>query len=171
LWGSDDRYKSSYLDAFPGYYTTGDSGYVDEDKYLFVMGRTDDVINVSGHRLSTGAMEQVVASHPAVAECAVIGVADPLKGQRPSGYVVLKSGVDIPEEQLRKELIGLVRQDIGPVADFKDVAIVGALPKTRSGKILRKTMRQIADGEEYVVPSTIEDPSVIEELLSILRAV
>lgn len=171
LWGSDDRYKSSYLDAFPGYYTTGDSGYVDEDKYLFVMGRTDDVINVSGHRLSTGAMEQVVASHPAVAECAVIGVADPLKGQRPSGYVVLKSGVDIPEEQLRKELIGLVRQDIGPVADFKDVAIVGALPKTRSGKILRKTMRQIADGEEYVVPSTIEDPSVIEELLSILRGV
>lgn len=169
LWGSNERYKSSYLDAFPGYYATGDSGFKDDENYLFVMGRTDDVINVSGHRLSTGAMEQVVASHPAIAECAVIGVADPLKGQRPSGYVVLKSGVDIAEEDLRKELIALVRQDIGPVADFKDVAVVAALPKTRSGKILRKTMRQIADGEEYVVPSTIEDASVIDDLLDVLR--
>lgn len=169
LWGSDDRYKSSYLEAFPGYYATGDSGFKDRENYLFVMGRTDDVINVSGHRLSTGAMEQVVASHPAIAECAVIGIADPLKGQRPAGYVVLKSGVDISEEDLRKELIALMRQNIGPVADFKDVAVVGALPKTRSGKILRKTMRQIADGEEYVVPSTIEDASVIDDLLVVLR--
>ncbi|WP_237233415.1 propionyl-CoA synthetase [Rothia nasisuis] len=169
LWGNDDRYISSYLDAFPGYYTTGDSGYIDEDGYVFVMGRTDDVINVSGHRLSTGAMEQVLASHPAVAECAVIGVADQLKGQRPAGYVVLKAGADITEEQLAAELIASVRNDIGAVADFKDVKIVEALPKTRSGKILRKTMRQIADGEQYTVPSTIEDMSVLDDIARILK--
>lgn len=133
------------------------------------MGRTDDVINVSGHRLSTGAMEQVLGSHQAVAECAVIGVADELKGQRPSGYVVLKSGVQISEEVLAKELVSMVRAHIGPVADFREVRIVAALPKTRSGKILRKTMRQIADGKPYTVPSTIEDPNVIEELLPFLR--
>jgi propionyl-CoA synthetase len=169
LWGDDRRYVDSYLSAFPGYYATGDSGYVDEDGYVYVMGRTDDVINVSGHRLSTGAMEQVLASHPAVAECAVIGVADPLKGQRPAGYVVLKAGVDVPEDRLRAELVALVRERIGAVADFKDVAVVEGLPKTRSGKILRKTMRQMADGEQYTVPSTIEDTSVLDALQEVLR--
>jgi len=169
LWGDDERYVSSYLRAFDGSYTTGDSGYRDRDGYVFVMGRTDDIINVAGHRLSTGAMEQVIGQHPAVAECAVIGLADPLKGQRPSGYVVLKSGVDVPEEVLVKDLIALVRRDIGAVADFKHVAVVEALPKTRSGKILRKTMRQIADGEDYVVPSTIEDAGVIDQLITTLR--
>lgn len=169
LWGNDDRYVSSYLQAFDGVYATGDSGYRDEDGYLFVMGRTDDVINVAGHRLSTGAMEQVIGQHPAVAECAVIGVSDPLKGQHASGYVVLKSGVDVPGPELAKELIALVRRDIGPVADFKNVTVVDALPKTRSGKILRKTMRQIADGEECVIPSTIEDATVIERLMGVLR--
>lgn len=168
LWGNDERYISSYLSAFDGYYATGDSGYVDEDGYVYVMGRTDDVINVSGHRLSTGAMEQVLAAHPAVAECAVIGIADPLKGQKPSGYVVLKSGADIDEETLTQELIAKVRHDIGAVADFKDVKIVEGLPKTRSGKILRKTMRQIADGETYKVPSTIEDESVLQDIKSVL---
>jgi propionyl-CoA synthetase len=169
LWGNDERFIQSYLSIFDGYYTTGDSGYLDDDGYLFVMGRTDDVINVSGHRLSTGAMEQVVAMHPAVAECAVIGVADPLKGQRPSGYVVLKQGARVEEATLRQELVELVRSQIGPVADFKDVQVVPALPKTRSGKILRKTMRQMADGDEYSVPSTIEDASVLEDLLRVLR--
>ncbi|WP_285249011.1 propionyl-CoA synthetase [Pseudarthrobacter sp. efr-133-R2A-89] len=169
LWRNDERYISSYLQAFEGSYATGDSGYRDGDGYLFVMGRTDDIINVAGHRLSTGAMEQVIGQHPAVAECAVIGVADSLKGQRPSGYVVLKSGVDIPPELLEKDLIALVRRDIGAVADFKHVTVVEALPKTRSGKILRKTMRQIADGEEYTVPSTIEDPRVIDQLAGVLR--
>ncbi|MFB0835466.1 AMP-binding protein [Arthrobacter halodurans] len=169
LWGNDDRYVASYLEQFPGHYATGDSGYLDDDGYLFVMGRTDDVINVSGHRLSTGAMEQVLGSHPAVAECAVIGVADELKGQRPSGYVVLKHGADITEERLAAELVGMVRAQIGPVADFREVRVVEALPKTRSGKILRKTMRQIADGKAYSVPSTIEDPAVIEALLPFLR--
>jgi propionyl-CoA synthetase len=169
LWGNDERYISSYLQAFEGCYATGDSGYRDEDGYVFVMGRTDDIINVAGHRLSTGAMEQVLGQHPAVAECAVIGVSDPLKGQRPSGYVVLKAGVDVPEDVLVKDLIALVRRDIGAVADFKHVAVVEALPKTRSGKILRKTMRQIADGEDYVVPSTIEDAGVIDQLIGTLR--
>lgn len=169
LWGNDDRFISSYLEAFEGYYATGDSGFIDEDGYVFVMGRTDDVINVSGHRLSTGAMEQVLASHPAVAECAVIGIADLLKGQRPAGYVVLKAGADISEEQLATELIASVRNDIGAVADFKDVKIVEGLPKTRSGKILRKTMRQIADGEDYKVPSTIEDMSVLDRIADVLR--
>ncbi|MDJ0458868.1 AMP-binding protein [Arthrobacter sp. NQ7] len=170
LWGNDERYVSSYLQAFEGFYATGDSGYRDEDGYLFVMGRTDDIINVAGHRLSTGAMEQVIGQHPAVAECAVVGLADPLKGQRPSGYVVLKSGVDIPRDILARDLVALVRRDIGAVADFKEVTVVDTLPKTRSGKILRKTMRQIADGGEYTVPSTIEDPAVIDQLLGVLRA-
>ncbi|GAA1187236.1 AMP-binding protein [Nesterenkonia xinjiangensis] len=169
LWGDDQRYIDSYLSVFPGFYTTGDSGFLDEDGYLFVMGRTDDVINVAGHRLSTGAIEAVVAAHPAVAECAVIGLADELKGQRAGGYVVLKSGHDVDVEVLREELTSLVRRTIGPVAGFKDVAVVPALPKTRSGKILRKTMRQIADGQEHRVPSTIEDLSVLEELIPVLR--
>ncbi|MDO5635449.1 MAG: AMP-binding protein [Micrococcus sp.] len=175
LWGDDQRYIDSYLTAFEGHYATGDSGIVDEDGYVFVLGRTDDVINVSGHRLSTGVLEAALAAHPAVAECAVIGVADELKGQRPSGYVVLKSGVNVPEPgseaetALLDELRLEVRRTVGPVADFKDVAVVDALPKTRSGKILRKTMRQMADGVEYQVPSTIEDPSVLESLHELLR--
>lgn len=169
LWGNDQRFIDTYLTQIEGFYLTGDSGFLDEDGYLFVMGRTDDVINVSGHRLSTGAMEQVLASHPAVAECAVIGINDALKGQRASGYVVLKSGVDTDEETLKKEIVALVRQHIGPVADFREVSVVAGLPKTRSGKILRKTMRQIADGKEYTVPSTIEDPAVLDDLANYLR--
>jgi propionyl-CoA synthetase len=169
LWGDDERYVASYLSRYDGYYLTGDGGYRDEDGYLFVMGRTDDVINVAGHRLSTGAMEAVLAAHPAVAECAVIGVHDDLKGQVPRGFVVLKSGVDIGTEKLRGELVAAVRADIGPVASFKDVDVVGGLPKTRSGKILRKSMRAIADGREEPVPSTIEDPAVLEALRPVLR--
>ncbi|MGO1184219.1 MAG: AMP-binding protein [Micrococcaceae bacterium] len=175
LWGNDQRFIDSYLSTFDGYYATGDSGYIDDDGYLFVMGRTDDVINVSGHRLSTGALEQALAVHPAVAECAVIGLNDQLKGQRPSGYVVLKSGVDVPEadsaeeEELLAQLRATVRDAVGAVADFKDVAVVEALPKTRSGKILRKTMRQMADGDEVKVPSTIEDAAVLDALEPILR--
>ncbi|WP_186760682.1 AMP-binding protein [Arthrobacter alpinus] len=170
LWGNDQRYVDSYLGAFPGFYATGDSGYRDGDGYVFVMGRTDDIINVAGHRLSTGAMEQVVGTHPAVAECAVIGVVDALKGQKAMGFVVLKAGVSIDPEVLERELVALVRREIGPVADFKNAVVVDALPKTRSGKILRKTMRQIADGEQYTVPSTIEDPAVIEVLAPLLLA-
>ncbi|MGP9728090.1 AMP-binding protein [Glutamicibacter sp. 363] len=169
LWGNDQRFIDTYLSQIEGFYLTGDSGFLDEDGYLFVMGRTDDVINVSGHRLSTGAMEQVLASHPAVAECAVIGISDALKGQRASGYVVLKTGVDTDEETLKKEIVALVRQHIGPVADFREVTVVAGLPKTRSGKILRKTMRQIADGKDYTVPSTIEDPTVLDDLTRYLR--
>ncbi|MFC3451274.1 propionyl-CoA synthetase [Amycolatopsis speibonae] len=169
LWEDDERYREAYLSRYEGHYLTGDSGYVDEDGYLFVMGRTDDVINVAGHRLSTGSMEAVLASHPAVAECAVIGVRDQLKGQLPRGFVVLKSGVDADAETLKAELVALVRRDIGPVAAFRDVSIVDALPKTRSGKILRKTMRGIADGRDEQVPSTIEDASVLDALKAVLR--
>ncbi|SDU63498.1 propionyl-CoA synthetase [Amycolatopsis keratiniphila] len=169
LWQDDERYHEAYLSRYEGHYLTGDSGYVDEDGYLFVMGRTDDVINVAGHRLSTGSMEAVLASHPAVAECAVIGVRDQLKGQLPRGFVVLKSGTDVDAETLKAELVALVRRDIGPVAAFRDVSIVDALPKTRSGKILRKTMRGIADGRDEQVPSTIEDASVLDALKAVLR--
>ncbi len=169
LWNDDQRYADSYLSVFDGFYTTGDSGYRDEDGYVFVMGRTDDIINVAGHRLSTGSMEQVLGTHPAVAECAVIGIADTLKGQKAVGFVVLKAGVVIEAADLERELVALVRKEIGPVADFKNATIVDALPKTRSGKILRKTMRQIADGDDYKVPSTIEDSSVVEYLRPILR--
>ncbi|KJR06802.1 MULTISPECIES: propionyl-CoA synthetase [Gordonia] len=165
LWGDEERFRSSYLKAFPGYYLTGDSGYIDENGYVYVLGRSDDVINVAGHRLSAGSIEAVVAAHPAVAECAVVGIHDDLKGQRPSGYVVLKAGADIDEDRLRAELVQMVRDEIGAVATFRDVTVVQALPKTRSGKILRKTMRQIVDGEEYAVPSTIEDLSVLEALV------
>jgi propionyl-CoA synthetase len=169
LWGDDERFVSSYLSAYDGYYLTGDGGYLDEDGYLYVMGRTDDVINVAGHRLSTGSMEAVIAQHPAVAECAVIGAADPMKGQLPRGFVVLKAGVDQDPDDIAKELVAMVRDEIGAVAAFKDVTIVGGLPKTRSGKILRKTMREIADGKEAMVPSTIEDESVLEKLRPALR--
>ncbi|HYY81764.1 MAG TPA: propionyl-CoA synthetase [Actinomycetes bacterium] len=164
LWQSDDRFVSSYLARYPGWYLTGDGGYVDQDGYLFVMGRVDDVINVAGHRLSTGAMEEVLATHPDVAECAVIGAADQLKGQVPVGLVVLKAGVERDPDELRAELVRSVREQIGPVASFKDVEIVERLPKTRSGKILRKTMRSIADREPYQVPSTIDDPAILDEI-------
>ncbi|MEV1289810.1 propionyl-CoA synthetase [Micromonospora sp. NPDC049679] len=169
LWGDDERYVASYLSRYEGYYLTGDGGYVDEDGYLFVMGRTDDVINVAGHRLSTGAMEAVLATHPAVAECAVIGVHDPLKGQVPRGLVVLKAGVDVDPAALRAALVAAVRAQIGPVAAFRDVDVVAGLPKTRSGKILRKSMRAIADGRDEPVPSTIEDPAVLDALRPVLR--
>ncbi|MGY6653582.1 propionyl-CoA synthetase [Amycolatopsis sp. TRM77291] len=168
LWGDDERYVQAYLSRYEGHYLTGDSGYFDEDGYLFVMGRTDDVINVAGHRLSTGSMEAVLAAHPAVAECAVIGVQDRLKGQLPHGLVVLKSGVDVDEETLKAELIAAVRREIGPVAAFRQVSITTALPKTRSGKILRKTMRGIAEGRDEPVPSTIEDATALDRIRDIL---
>jgi len=167
LWGDDDRFKSSYLCEHPGYYLTGDGGHIDSDGYLFVMGRIDDVINVAGHRLSTGSIEAVLAAHPAVAECAVIGVADEIKGQAPRGFVVLKSGASA--DGVAQELIAAVRAEIGPVAALQRVDVVPALPKTRSGKILRKTMRGIADGRDEPIPSTIEDASVLETLRPILR--
>lgn len=169
LWQDDQRYRSAYLSVYDGYYLSGDGGYLDQDGYVYVMGRTDDVINVAGHRLSTGGMEAVIAQHPAVAECAVIGVADTMKGQHPRGFVVLKAGVEEDPEQIRAELVQMVRDQIGAVASFKEVEIVGGLPKTRSGKILRKTMRDIADGKEVAVPSTIEDETVLDRLRPVLR--
>ena len=174
LWQDDARYESSYLSAYPGYYLTGDGGYIDDDGYLFVLGRTDDVLNVAGHRLSTGGIEAALAGHPAVAECAVIGVADPLKGQVPRALVVLKAGDkwanldDAGLAQLRTELGQRVREEVGAIATLQQVDVVAALPKTRSGKILRKTMRQMADGQDAQVPSTIEDPSVLDALANIL---
>jgi propionyl-CoA synthetase len=168
VYGDDDRYVHEYLSTYDGYYLTGDGGYIDGDGYVFIMGRTDDVINVSGHRLSTGAMEEVVASHADVAECAVIGVADQMKGQLPVGFVVLKAGVETDHGELRAELVQMVRDEIGAVAAFRDVRVVDKLPKTRSGKILRRTMRNIADGRDYTTPSTIEDP---DALATIERAV
>jgi propionyl-CoA synthetase len=164
LWNDDERFVSSYLSTYEGYYLTGDGGRIDDDGYLFVMGRIDDVINVAGHRLSTGAMEEVLATHPAVAECAVIGVADELKGQMPLGLVVLKNGVEVDHAALEKELVQLVRDEIGAVASFKRAVVVARLPKTRSGKVLRATMRAIADGRDVAVPSTIDDPAVLDEI-------
>lgn len=169
LWGDDDRYVAAYLSTFPGFYATGDGGYVDEDGYLYVMGRTDDVINVAGHRLTTGSLEAAVSGHPAVAECAVIGVHDQIKGQVPRAFVVLKSGVEPDPDELQHEVITLVRDTVGPVAALRDVRIVPALPKTRSGKILRRSMRAIADGRQEPVPSTIEDPRVLEAIAPLLR--
>ncbi|HET7327313.1 MAG TPA: propionyl-CoA synthetase [Nocardioidaceae bacterium] len=169
LWRDDERFVQSYLSTYPGFYLSGDSGYIDDDGYLFVMGRTDDVINVAGHRLSTGSMEAVLAQHPSVAECAVIGVDDAVKGQQPRGFVVLKAGVEADPDELAAELIAAVRDQVGPVAAFKDVTVVPALPKTRSGKILRQTMREIADGKQARVPSTIEDPAVLDALGPALR--
>lgn len=170
LWGDDERYIASYLSQHRDFYTSGDGGYFDDDGYLFVMGRTDDVINVAGHRLSTGSMEAVVAAHPAVAECAVIGVHDDLKGQIPRAFVVLKAGMTIDPAELQSQIVQSVREQIGPVAAFKEVVIVPALPKTRSGKILRRTMRGIAAGRDEPVPSTIEDPAVLETIAEILRS-
>jgi propionyl-CoA synthetase len=164
LWQNDEGYRTSYLSDFPGWYRTGDAGVVDTDGDVWVMGRTDDIINVAGHRLSTGSMEEVLASHPDVAECAVIGARDDLKGQTPMGLVVLKSGVTRPESEIAAELVALVRERIGPVAAFKDARVVARLPKTRSGKILRASIRKIADGETAPVPPTIEDPAALDEL-------
>jgi propionyl-CoA synthetase len=169
LWQDDQRYVDSYLSQFPGHYLTGDGGRVDEDGYVYVMGRTDDVINVAGHRLSTGAMEEVIARHPAVAECAVIGVHDPLKGQVPRALVVLKAGAEVDPAALRADLVARIRTEVGPIAALRQVDVVRALPKTRSGKILRRTMRGIADGRTEPVPSTIEDAGVLDELTPVLR--
>jgi len=171
LWNADERFRKSYLHHFPGYYETGDAGYLDRDGYLYVMARTDDVINVAGHRLSTGAIEEVLASHPAVAECAVIGAADPLRGQIPLGLLCLKSGVNIPDEQLVSEVVKLVRERIGPVAAFRSACVVKRLPKTRSGKILRATMTRMADGLDFKPPATIDDPAILDEIRATLATI
>ena len=168
LWNAESRFRESYLTTFPGYYETGDAGFVDEDGYIHVMSRTDDVINVAGHRLSTGAIEEVLAGHADVAECAVIGAADKLKGQLPLGFLVLKAGVDRSNDEIVTDTIQMVRENIGPVAVFKNAVIVARLPKTRSGKILRGTMRKIADSEDYKIPATIEDPVVLDEIATAL---
>ncbi len=169
LWGDDQRYIDSYLTVFPGMYASGDGGYIDEDGYVYIMGRTDDVINVAGHRLSTGSLEAVVATHELVAECAVIGVADAIKGQIPKAFVVLKAGAQVDSEDLRKQIVALVRKEVGPVAALNEVVVVPGLPKTRSGKVLRKTMRGIADGKHVDIPSTIEDASILDILRPLLR--
>ncbi|WP_207476783.1 propionyl-CoA synthetase [Arenibaculum pallidiluteum] len=169
LWNARERYVKSYLTDYPGYYQTGDAGFIDEDGYVHIMARTDDIINVAGHRLSTGAMEEILASHPAVAECAVIGVADDLKGQLPLGLMVLKAGITRPHEEIVKEVVQLVRDQIGPVAAFKQAVVVERLPKTRSGKILRGTMQKIADSETYRMPATIDDPAILAEIAEALR--
>ena len=169
LWNADDRYKKSYLADYPGYYQTGDAGFIDDDGYVYIMARTDDIINVAGHRLSTGAMEEVLSSHKDVAECAVIGVADDLKGQVPLGFLCLKAGVTRPHEEIVKEVVQLVREQIGPVADFKRAVVVERLPKTRSGKILRGTMQKIADNQDYKMPATIDDPGILPEIAEALK--
>ncbi len=169
LWNAEDRYRKSYLDHFPGFYETGDAGYMDEDGYLYIMARTDDVINVAGHRLSTGAMEEVLASHPDVAECAVIGVADQLKGQLPLGFLCLNAGAGRDAAEVTAEVIRLVREKIGPVAAFKLAVVVERLPKTRSGKILRGTMAAIADGRDWKMPATIDDPAILDEITEALK--
>ena len=169
LWNAEQRYIDSYLLNFPGYYETGDAGYLDEDGYIYVMSRTDDVINTAGHRLSTGAMEEVVSNHPDVAECAVLGVNDELKGQIPIGFACLNAGCNREHDEISKEIIEMVRKDIGPVASFKYVGLVSSLPKTRSGKILRSTIRKIADGEDWEMPATIENPKVFEEIIEVIK--
>jgi propionyl-CoA synthetase len=169
LWHADQRFRESYLDEFPGYYKTADAGYKDGDGYIYIMGRTDDIINVAGHRLSTGGMEEVLASHQDVAECAVLGIKDALKGEVPCGFIVLKSGVNRPPSEIEQECVALIREKIGPVAAFKLAITVGRLPKTRSGKILRGTMKRIADGESWQMPATIEDPKVLDEVGTALK--
>ncbi|MCZ7676312.1 MAG: propionyl-CoA synthetase [Roseovarius sp.] len=171
LWNAEARFRKSYLDTFPGYYETGDAGMIDEDGYLYIMARTDDVINVAGHRLSTGAMEEVLAEHPDVAECAVIGVGDQLKGQLPVGFICLTKGVDRPKDEITAECVKLVRERIGPVAAFKLCVVVDRLPKTRSGKILRATMVKIADGQEFKMPATIDDPAILDEIRAALQTI
>jgi propionyl-CoA synthetase len=164
LWQNDDRYIESYLEEFPGYYKTADAGYIDEEGYAYVMARTDDIINVAGHRLSTGAMEEVLSDHPEVAECAVLGVEDKLKGQIPIGFLVLNAGVDRDHAEIQQEVVQMVRDRIGPVAAFKTATVVNRLPKTRSGKILRGTIQKIADNKDYKVPATIDDPTILGEM-------
>jgi propionyl-CoA synthetase len=171
LWQNDARFVESYMAEYPGYYQTGDAGIIDEAGYLHVMSRTDDIINVAGHRLSTGGMEQVLASHPDVAECAVLGVADQLKGQVPLGFLVLKDGVDKPHAEIVADVIRMVRQEIGPVASFRLATVVKRLPKTRSGKILRGTMQSIADSQAYQMPATIDDPAILSEIAEALRGI
>jgi propionyl-CoA synthetase len=170
LWRNDARYVDTYLSTYPGYYLTGDGGYIDEDGYVFIMGRVDDIIIVAGHNLSTGSMEQALASHPDVAECAVIGIRDPLKTQRPLGFVVLKSGVTRPHAEIVAELVKAVRDQVGPVASFRQALVIARLPKTRSGKVLRKTMRAIADGDSWSMPATIDDPATLDGVREALRA-
>ncbi|WP_208249415.1 propionyl-CoA synthetase [Rhizobium sp. T1470] len=169
LWNADERFRSAYLAEFPGYYKTADAGYIDEDGYLFIMSRTDDIINCAGHRLSTGAMEEVCATHPDVAECAVVGIVDPLKGQVPCGFLVLKKNVSRETSAIESEVVTLIRDAIGPVAAFKTAIIVDRLPKTRSGKILRGTIQKIADGVPWKMPATIDDPTILEEIAEALR--
>ncbi len=171
LWNADDRFIEAYLEEFPGYYKTADAGYIDENGYVYVMSRTDDIINVAGHRLSTGAMEEVLSAHPDVAECAVIGVHDNMKGQLPVGFLVLKSGVDRDDADIVREAVKMVREKIGPVAAFKTATVINRLPKTRSGKVLRGTMRSIADSEEYKAPATIDDPAILGEIQEALRGI
>jgi propionyl-CoA synthetase len=170
LWNAEGRFRKAYLEHFPGYYETGDAGYLDADGYLYIMARTDDVINVAGHRLSTGAMEEVLAGHPDVAECAVIGIADELKGQAPVGFLCLNKGCNRPHPEIVAECVARVRDQIGPVAAFRQALVVDRLPKTRSGKILRATMVKIADGEDFKVPATIDDPAILEEIRAALHA-
>jgi propionyl-CoA synthetase len=170
LWNNDAGYEKSYLTKHPGHYLTGDAGYRDEDGYLYIMSRVDDIINVAGHRLSTGAMEEVLSAHPDVAECAVVGVADEIKGEVPVGFVVTKAGVGRGEAEIVRELVEKVREQIGPVAAFKTALVVKRLPKTRSGKILRGTMKRIADGQEYTTPATIDDPAILAEITEALGA-
>lgn len=169
LWNDEARFRAAYLEDFPGYYKTADAGFKDEDGYLYIMARTDDIINVAGHRLSTGGMEEVLAAHPDVAECAVIGIADAMKGQVPAGFLVLNAGVSRPEEEIVREAVALVREKIGPVASFKQAFVVERLPKTRSGKILRGTMRKMADGESWSLPATIDDPAILDEIGGTLK--
>ena len=169
LWNNDAGYGKSYLTKHPGFYLTGDAGYQDEDGYLYIMSRVDDIINVAGHRLSTGAMEEVLSSHPDVAECAVVGVADDIKGEVPVGFVVTKAGVTRADADIVRELVDKVREAIGPVAAFKTATVVKRLPKTRSGKILRATMKKIAEGAEYTLPATIDDPAILTEITESLK--
>jgi propionyl-CoA synthetase len=169
LWNADQRFKEAYLSEYPGYYKTGDAGFIDADGYVSVMTRVDDVINVAGHRLSTGQIEEVLGSHNDVAECAVVGVADELKGQVPLGFLVLKSGVNRPTEEITREVVQMVRERVGPVAFFKSALVVPRLPKTRSGKILRGTMQKIADGQPWKMPATIDDPAALDEITGGLR--
>ena len=168
LWNNDAGYQASYLSTYPGYYLTADAGYKDSDDYLWIMSRTDDIINVAGHRLSTGTMEEVLAAHPDVAECAVVGVTDDLKGEVPVGFIVPKAGVERVEDVIIEELVQMVREKIGPIAAFKLATVVKRLPKTRSGKILRGTMKKIADGVEYRMPATIDDPAILDEMTEVL---
>lgn len=170
LWNADHRFRAAYLEEFPGYYKTADAGYLDDDGYVFIMARTDDIINVAGHRLSTGAMEEVCASHPDVAECAVIGIADALKGQIPAGFLVINSNVSRETSEIEREVISLVRDRIGPVAAFRVAMCVKRLPKTRSGKILRATIQKIADRQPWKMPATIDDPAILDEIAAVLHS-